>query len=266
MNTLTAALANFVRRAALPLLLPAGLLMSGAARADLPATIDAIRPSLVVVGMFRPTASPRFGLGGAGFAVGNGNLVITNAHVIEPGSQDPALASLAVQIRVSKTELQMRAASVVEVDSVHDLALLRIEGSPLPALRIGESDAVREGQAIAFMGFPIGGVLGFSAVTHRGIIASITPIALPSPNARRLNEVNIQRMRDGVFDIFQLDATSYPGNSGGPVFDPETGRVLGVLNMAFVKGSKESALSQPSGISYAIPSRFIVPLLQKHAP
>jgi S1-C subfamily serine protease len=61
--------------------------------------------------------------------------------------------------------------------------------------------------------------------------------------------------------VFQLDATSYPGNSGSPVYDPASGEVVGVLNMVFVKGTKESALTNPSGISYAIPSRHLQALI-----
>jgi serine protease Do len=67
----------------------------------------------------------------------------------------------------------------------------------------------------------------------------------------------------GNFDIFQLDGTAYPGNSGGPLFDPETGDVLGIVNMVFIKGTRESALTHPSGITYAIPSKFIQQLLQR---
>jgi len=265
---LAAAVANVLTPAsalALALLLVLGL-APAPARAELPETIAAVKPALVIVGSYNATASPRFSLRGAGFAVGNGSLVLTNAHVLEAALAGADPGSLAVQVRNPRGELQMRGAVRLATDAVHDLALLRIDGAPLPALRLGDSATVREGQAIAFIGFPIGGALGFSPVTHRGIVASITPIVLPSPSARQLNPSSIQRVRDGVFDIFQLDATAYPGNSGGPVFDPLTGEVLGVLNMAFVKSAKESALSQPSGISYAIPSRFIAALLQSSPP
>jgi S1-C subfamily serine protease len=54
----------------------------------------------------------------------------------------------------------------------------------------------------------------------------------------------------------------YPGNSGSPVFDVATGQVVAVINMVLVKGSKESALTHPSGISYAIPVRFVIDLLK----
>jgi serine protease Do len=58
---------------------------------------------------------------------------------------------------------------------------------------------------------------------------------------------------DDPFTIFQLDATAYPGNSGSPLYDGETGEVIGVINSVFVKGAKENALRDPSGITYAIP-------------
>ncbi len=45
------------------------------------------------------------------------------------------------------------------------------------------------------------------------------------------------------------------------MLDAETGEVVGVINMVLVKSTKESALSQPTGISYAIPARFIDELI-----
>jgi S1-C subfamily serine protease len=41
------------------------------------------------------------------------------------------------------------------------------------------------------------------------------------------------------------------------LFDPLTGEVIGVVNMVFVKGVKEAAITAPSGITYAIPANFI---------
>ncbi len=233
------------------------------AHADIRDVIAKIKPSVVIVGSFKNTDSPRFRLRGTGFVVGNGNTVVTNAHVLPSDSEDMTETSVVVQVRISDRELQMRQAEVLEVDKVHDLALLRFQGAGAPAVPIRDSDSVREGQPVAFMGFPIGGALGFSAVTHRGMISSIVPSAMPMPSARLLNESTIRGARAGAFDIFQLDGTAYPGNSGGPLFDPDQGDVLGVVNMVFLKGTRESALSQPSGISYAIPSKFILQLLER---
>ena len=223
-----------------------------------------VKPAIVIVGTFKATNSPRFTLRGTGFVVGDGNFAVTNAHVIPEGLEKDPESKIVIQARTPQNELQARLATVLEIDKPRDLALLQFDGPPVPKLSIRDSDAVREGQSIAFMGFPIGGALGFSPVTHRGIISSITAIALPSSNSTQLNARNVASLRSGGFNVFQLDATAYPGNSGGPMFDADTGEVIGVINMVFVKGTKESALTNPSGISYAIPSKYVMELLARH--
>ena len=255
--------AGMVRARCLLVLALLVLLPAARTHAEITDAIALIKPSVVIVGSFKSTDSPRFRLRGTGFVVGNGNLVVTNAHVLPDASEDLAGSSLVVLVRIAAGELQMRPASVLDIDKLHDLVLLRFQGPAAPAAAVRDSDGVREGQSVAFMGFPIGGALGFSPVTHRGMISSITPSAMPTPSARLLNESTIRGVRAGVFDIFQLDATAYPGNSGGPLFDPDKGDVLGVVNMVFIKGTRESALSQPSGISYAIPSKFVLQLMEQ---
>lgn len=239
------------------------LLLAGPVSAELADTIERIKPSLVVVGTFNKLRSPAFSMRGTGFIVGDGRLVATNSHVI-PESGDPSGTQDTLMVLSRQgTETKGIAVQLVSRDAEHDLALLRFNGSPLPALIIGSSDVVREGQAVAFSGFPIGGALGFSPVTHRGIVASITPVSLPSGNASQLKDKSIRSLRAGAFPIFQLDATAYPGNSGGPLFDPATGEVLGVINMVFIKSTKESMLEKPSGISYAIPAKHLLQLLER---
>jgi serine protease Do len=82
------------------------------------------------------------------------------------------------------------------------------------------------------------------------------------PNASELNDRSIRQASD-PYKIYQLDAIAYPGNSGSPLWSPETGEVYGVVNSVFVKGAKEAALTDPSGISYAIPSTYLEALLKK---
>lgn len=226
--------------------------------AELPDLVQAIKPSVVVIGTYSKTRSPAFSMRGTGFVVGNGNQVATNAHVV-PETIDTANGEI---LAVQTSAAQLRPARVVGRDRDHDLALLTIDGSPLPILTLQDPARVREGQSVAFMGFPIGGVLGFSPVTHRGIISAITPIALPSPTARQLNENVIKRLKAGSFEVLQLDATAYPGNSGGPLIEMEKGEVVGIINMVFVKSTKESVLSQPSGISFAVPVRYLEDLVR----
>lgn len=232
------------------------------ARAGLVETVAAVRPSVLAVGTYNPLGSPRFAFRGTGFVVGDGTLVVTNAHVLPEGKDADPAARLTVALPGARADRDARAAAVVAHDPEHDLALLKIDGPPLPALRLGDSAAVREGQAIALVGYPIGAVLGITPATHRGIVAAVTAIAIPATHAGRLDERNIRRLRQGAFTVFQLDATAYPGNSGSPLVDAETGAVLGVVNMVLVKATRESALSQPTGISYAIPASHVVELLK----
>ncbi|MDP5072164.1 MAG: serine protease, partial [Congregibacter sp.] len=64
------------------------------------------------------------------------------------------------------------------------------------------------------------------------------------------------------FDVYQLDAIAYPGNSGSAVYRVITGEVIGVMNSVFVKESRETLLSAPSGISFAIPVKHLRALLE----
>ncbi len=248
-------------------LLTAGVLNGGSVLANdgLPGLVARAKPAVLLVGTYASTDSPRFTFRGTGFVVGDGNLAITNMHVLpDPETlAGDAARELVVQAREAGGQWNRRAATVIARDRAHDLALLKFEGPSVVPLALAPRERAREGAEIAFMGFPLGGALGFSTVTHHGVLAAITGIALPPPNAGGLNERAIRQLREGAFDIYQLDATAYPGNSGGPVFDVASGEVVGIINMVLIKGSKETALSQPSGISYAIPAYFAAQLLNQ---
>ena len=157
---------------------------------------------------------------------------------------------------------KFRYAKIAQVDTTHDIALLRLEGEPLPTVQLGDSDTLVEGQALAMTGYPIGMALQ-QMVTHRGMVSSIGPIVLPALRGQQLDVKMVRRLRE-PFNIIQLDATAYPGNSGSPLYDPQTGKVLGIIDAVFVKATKESALTAPSGITYAIPANFIRELLNQN--
>ncbi len=237
-------------------------LCHAAGAADLPGLIAAAKGSVLPVGTYSATGNPRFEFRGTGFVVGDGTLVATNFHVLPEGAEVESGPQMAVLGSRVGGEAPVRRARVVATDRLRDLVLLQIEGAPLAPLALAEAGAAREGLSIALMGFPIGGTLGFSVVTHRGIIASLTTVALPAPTARQLDPRAVARLREGNFEVLQLDATAYPGNSGGPVIDVETGAVLGIVNQVLVKSSRESALSSPTGITYAIPVTLLHDLLR----
>lgn len=231
---------------------------AGAAEdAGLPAAIDRIRPAIVAVGTSEPTRNPSYQFRGTGFVVGDGTLVATNAHVVPVVVDANNREVLSIAIPQPGGDAIVREASVIARDNEHDLALLRVNGPPMPAVRLGDSSRVREGQMYAFTGFPIGGAIGLFPTTHHAYVSAITPITLPQATSRSLDAALVRRLRAERFSIFQLDATAYPGNSGSPMFSIDTGEVIAIVNMVFVKGGKETALTAPSGISYSIPSVFL---------
>jgi len=233
------------------------------ARAALVDAIERVKPSVVAVGTFEKTRSPPFIFRGTGFAVGDGKLIATAAHAVPDRLQTEPPETMVVLMSVQGTpEPEMRQAQPVAVDRVHDVALLRIGGTPLPVVTLGDSEKVRDGTAIAFTGFPIGNALGFNPVTHRGIVSSRPPIALPSANAKQLDSKVIRSVNLGTFPIFQLDATAYPGHSGSPLYDAETGAVVGLINMT-IKTTKDAAVGSATGISFAVPIQYVKDLLRE---
>jgi hypothetical protein len=230
------------------------------------AAIEQIKASVVGVGTFQRTRTPQFRFLGTGFVVDDGRSIATNAHVIaavlDGGAADAEI--LAVLLPGGDTH----SSTVVEVrrtalDDEHDLALLQLKTGKLPALTLRADDGVKDGDEFLFTGFPIGAVLGPFAATHRAMIACITPIIIPPATSDRLDSRSVRRLQRGAFPVYQLDGTAYPGNSGSPLYDGVSGEVVGVVNMVFVKGLKENALAQPSGISYAIPVRHLRDLVAK---
>jgi S1-C subfamily serine protease len=227
--------------------------------ADIVDLLPRIKPSVVGIGTLHPTRSPRLKLMGTGFVVGDGVQIITNAHVPPPLLDIEHKETLAVIIRRGE-QVEIRPAERVASDEEHDLLLLKVGGTPLPALKLGNSDQAREGQTLYFTGYPLGAVLGLYPATHRAGLAAIAPIFTPPVSSKGLTGKLIRRANE-PFLMFQLDAVAYPGNSGSPLYDPASGEVLGIVNSVFVKGAKENALTNPSGISYAIPAQYIKNLL-----
>ena len=261
---LPAAMRRLGARLAAPLrtsLVMVMLFVAAPAGADVADTLLAVKPAVVGVGVYTPSGSPRANLQGTGFAVLDGLHVVSCAHIFAK-PLDPARKETHAVFIGRDRQVTVRAARVVATDKSRDLALLKIEGDPLPALRLGDSERAREGWQLYFTGYPIGSVLGLNPSTHRAGLAAIIPVFTPLQNAAQLTARTLKQAKD-AYEVFELDAIAYPGNSGSPVWHPDSGEVLGVVNSVYVKGSKEAALSAPSGISYAIPVKYVHRLLEQ---
>jgi S1-C subfamily serine protease len=243
------------------------LVLAAPARADVADVADmlvSIKPGVVGVGTYRPTGSPRANLQGTGFVVLDGRHVVSCAHIFNEVLDSEKKETYAVFIGHDR-QVAARPAQLIATDRARDLALLKISGDPLPTLKLGDSTQAREGWQLYFTGYPIGSVLGLNPSTHRAGLAAIIPSFTPLQHAAQLTVRTLKQAQQS-YEVFELDAIAYPGNSGSPVWNPDTGEVLGVVNSVYVKGAKEAALSAPSGISYAIPAKYVQQLIEQALP
>jgi serine protease Do len=153
---------------------------------------------------------------GSGFIVSADGYILTNAHVVEE----------AAEVTVRLTDKRELKAKVVGADKRTDVALIKVEASGLPVVRIGDPDQARVGEWVVAVGSPF----GFENSVTAGII---------SAKARRLPD-------ETYVPFLQTDVAINPGNSGGPLFNLG-GEVIGINSQIY---SRSGGFM---GISFAIP-------------
>ncbi|HHT9153788.1 MAG TPA: S1C family serine protease [Candidatus Hypogeohydataceae bacterium YC40] len=215
--------------------------------------IKKTKPSVLAIASVNPASSPAMRLYGTGFIYDPKGYAITAEHVIEAIKSDGKLEDLHAFFSKGGQFFSIKA-SLLNSIKQYDVAVLKLEGENFPALTLGDSSKVMEGQDVALCGFPFGTILGLYPATHRGIVSSINPAVLPARNTAQLDNQKLKALSQS-FNIFQLDCTAFPGDSGSPLFYPDTGEVIGMVNSAFIAVTKEGNFS--TGISYAIPINLI---------
>ena len=160
-----------------------------------------------------------FGLG-SGFVVSQDGFIVTNAHVVENAEE--------ITVRFSdKREL---IAKVIGADTRSDVAVIKVEASGLPVVKIGDTKKLRVGEWVIAIGSPF----GFSNTVTAGIVSATSRENLSGdPNL------------DAV-PFIQTDVAVNPGNSGGPLLNMR-GEVVGINSQIF------SRTGSFAGISFAIP-------------
>jgi S1-C subfamily serine protease len=186
-----------------------------------------LAPSVGLVIVNEPNGSVSEGSGFAIASQGGTSYLLTNAHVIQGGRL----------VQVLMPDGQHFTAQVQGVDTLEDIAILRVPGS-LPLAQLADSTKVQVGQPVVAIGSPLGSQ-GFGSVTV-GAISALH---------RTLNNVGggPGESPESLADVLQTDAPINPGNSGGPLADGN-GRVVG-MNTA--------GNSSANSIGYAIPSRIL---------
>jgi S1-C subfamily serine protease len=161
---------------------------------------------------------------GSGFVLSKEGYILTNYHVVQRASE----------IRVSFSNNDSLQARIVGVDPSTDVAVLKVatKSRALKPLQLGNSDAVRVGDAVVALGNPF----GYSRSVTAGIVSALQR-RIQSPNAQPIDHV------------IQTDAAINEGNSGGPLIDA-SGSVIGV-NAAISTGN--TGEQGNVGIGFAIP-------------
>lgn len=182
---------------------------------------EKVKPSIVVV-TFDGRDGDRQGLG-SGFIVESNGLIATNLHVI--GEARP----IQVQLHDGR---KFDVVSIEATDKHHDLALLKIDAENLPALPLGDSDDLRDGESVVAIGNPLG--------LERSVVAGVL-------SGRR--DVDNRAMLQVAMPIER-------GNSGGPLLDLQ-GRVHGLITLKSLR---------TDNLGFAAPVNQLKPLLKKPNP
>ncbi len=188
------------------------------------AVLEAVRPAVV-----RITVDTGFAQGeGTGFIVSNDGVIVTNAHVA--GDVDEVLVTLA--------DGDEERATLLGSDPQHDLAVIKIDRTGLPTVRIGDSDppATQVGDPVIAIGNALG-LQGDLSVTT-GIVSALD----------RQLEIDAQTV---LVSVIQTDAAINPGNSGGPLVN-RRGEVIGI-NTAIAPPEESNNVGFAISISSAKP-------------
>lgn len=180
-----------------------------------------VKKSVVVV-TFRGRDGERQGLG-SGFIISPDGLIATNLHVI--GEARP----ISVELHDGR---KFDVAAIEATERSHDLAVLRIDAKDLPALPLGNSDELQDGQSVMAIGNPVG--------LERSVVSGV---------------LSGRREIDGR-SMLQVAIPIERGNSGGPLLDLR-GRVHGLLTLKSLK---------TENLGFAMPVNSLKPLLEKPNP
>jgi serine protease Do len=153
---------------------------------------------------------------GSGFIISGDGYILTNAHVVDGADE----------VTVRLTDKREFKAKTIGADKRTDVALLKIEASGLPVVKLGEPAQLRVGEWVVAIGSPF----GFDNSVTAGIV---------SAKGRSLPQEN-------YVPFIQTDVAINPGNSGGPLFNMR-GEVVGINSQIYSRSGGYM------GVSFAIP-------------
>ncbi len=226
--------------------------------------ISKVRPSVVAIG-FKPTPD-KITILGSGFAVSNDGKILSAAHLCSQIKNPDYLNNMVAMALVKKDENGLEHYGYFPIrmiddkkDEKNDLILFQMDDygkTMITPLELGDSNAVDVGSEAYFIGFPYAAQLindgfGITLIANKAMISNI-----------KNDGVDPQHPRNFIV----LDAISNPGNSGCPLIDSETNKVIGVMSISFRMQSQNPDFSkldirEPMHICAAKPINLARPLL-----
>ncbi len=194
------------------------------------AVAEAVLPSVVQVDLDDGDGN------GSGVIYRSDGYVLTNNHVVAD----------AERVEVVFADGARSDAAVVGTDDHRDLAVLRVDRTDLPAIRIGEQDQLQVGELAVALGSPF----GLDGSVTAGVVSAINrgPISVRGIDGERVQLVN----------VIQTDAPINPGNSGGPLVDGD-GALIGINSAILTTGRTTGS----AGVGFAIPAAVAVDVAER---
>ncbi len=196
------------------------------------AVASAVSPAVVKIRVTGATDTGNLGVipptgVGSGVIFDSNGWILTNHHVVEGGEK----------FDVELKDGRVLEGSVYGIDTLTDLAIVKVDATGLPTAAIGKSDELKVGQLVVAIGSPLG---TYSNSVTSGIV---------SAKGRSITTDS----GDQLSNLIQTDAAINPGNSGGPLLDAG-GNVVGI-NTAIAQNS--------NGIGFAIPIDVARPIMDQ---
>jgi S1-C subfamily serine protease len=211
---------------------PVGTNVSNVTIDESSAVINAVNRAMPAVVKIATTAEDLTGASGvgSGFIFDSDGWILTNKHVVEGSSR----------LTVVLNDSRQLEGTVYGIDTLTDLAIVKVDAQDLPTATIGSSEDLRQGQLAVAIGNPLG---QFENTVTTGIISGL---------GRQIVAGNGQSASaERLSNLIQTDAAINPGNSGGPLLD-SAGQVIGI----------NTAVNQEAqGIGFAIPIDVAKPIM-----
>ena len=195
---------------------------------------EAISPAVVTITTqlgqsTDPFSLPSTGVG-SGFVFDANGWILTNHHVVAD----------ATQVSVEFQDGRQMQGQVYGIDTLTDLAIVKVDATGLPVAAIGDSGDLKPGQLSVAIGSPLGTFT--NSVTSGVISATGRSLVVSDP---------VSGQQERLHNLIQTDAAINPGNSGGPLVDANA-QVIGV-NTALAGNAQ--------GIGFAIPINIAKPIM-----